>query len=331
MAISLKNIEDRVKTLENTILNHGKIDTLWSGYSRGDITLNKSLWDYNFVLTTGDYNKPYLRITTIREVNDIRSENIKNGSTYGCYLLHHAGVVSAAYQIDTSGKVLTLKAIDSTTLISVIGLKLYYNFSYNIIYKILSSIKFKISQIISSLKSKKEVKIMAISLKNHEDRITLLERIQSTATKILKLDEPKVNIKQYPKTYDVTNYAEYNAVAIAFDAWGNAFSYLNVQDTRIIPMSLLEERDVRVSMMWKADIEGTEGLLLRKIENIITVKYSGIEPQGSGFWWIYLLKIYYIFRYNIYNKIIRSIISKISHFFTKIFKYGGEIRDGYIC
>ena len=313
MAISLKNIEDRVIALENLQQNNGKIEVLWSGYSKGSVTLVKSLWDYDLILTMGDYASKYLRITTLREVEDLKLEQSQIG--YATFV-HFPDKCGIYFKVDTSGKNLTVRNMDNTTMISVIGLKLYYNFSYNIIYKILSSIKFKISQIISSLKSKKEVKIMAISLKNHEDRIAILESFKS------KIVTPDVSKRtEISSPYSVTTagfvsmctsevwsahcYFELNGVRLfSSESYGNGY-YANINV--LIPVNVGD----------KLTFKGT----------------NSVSNGVKGVVYFYPPKVILYYFSNIIKtlKIILRIISKISHFFTKIFKYGGEIRDGYIC
>lgn len=112
----------------------------------------------------------------------------------------------------------------------------------------------------------------------------------SNTKKIFLLDEPKINIAKFPQSYDVSQYKDYNFIAISFDAWGMYFNYPQIQDTRILPFILIEEREIIVSKMYSSEISSSEGLKISKSGNYINISYSGNEGN-SGFWWIYLLKL----------------------------------------
>lgn len=108
--------------------------------------------------------------------------------------------------------------------------------------------------------------------------------------KIFLLDEPKINISKFHQSYDVSQYKDYNFIAISFDAWGFYFDYPQIQDTRILPFILIEEREIVISQMYDSQIANSEGLKISKSGNYINISYSGSEG-ASGFWWIYLLKL----------------------------------------
>lgn len=108
--------------------------------------------------------------------------------------------------------------------------------------------------------------------------------------KIVLLDEPKINIEKFPQSYDISQYKDYNFIAVSFDAWGFYFDYPQIQDTRILPFILIEEREIVITQMYASGIGSSEGLKISKSGNYINISYSGSEGN-SGLWWIYLLKI----------------------------------------
>ena len=155
MAISLKNVDDRLKLIESKSIvyvvqqkvsgNNWGIELSNGLIINAGINSEPSNWgkiNYLIPYTTSHKLTGYVTFMgTTTQVSDwgvwMRFLDIY-GFTFGfCDDIGTAGDQGAWM---------------------VMGLKLYYNFSYNIIYKILSSIKFKISQIISSPKIKRRRK-----------------------------------------------------------------------------------------------------------------------------------------------------------------------------
>lgn len=138
MAISLKNIGDRVTVLESR-----------SSAYNVDLA-NGTAISNNFVATKPGviifYCNTGLNETDILYIDGkaIAGHQHRSGTQgHWWYMYGSSFVLSVGHKVTYSGN----------WFITFYPLKLYYNFSYNIIYKILSSIKFKISQIISSLKT----------------------------------------------------------------------------------------------------------------------------------------------------------------------------------
>lgn len=155
MAISLKNIEDRVKVLEGRC----KIVKLTSF-----VFLNRT-WknicdvsNYDILFIYADHGYSGASYHPRGTSANLHAICVKSLFTDWYNQLVWWGSDTEYTQLRLSGNYLQGYSIQSNAdptdnKVLVYGLKLYYNFSYNIIYKILSSIKFKISQIISSPKT----------------------------------------------------------------------------------------------------------------------------------------------------------------------------------
>lgn len=151
MAISLKNIEDRVKILEEDI----KLVDKSLSPTNGFLEFSNGLLVQWSIMTRNTQGSGARSITFPKAFSTLyfcaRSITI----TYNGTLTESADLADF-YNAMPSATKFQIHADPnfSQGYWIAFGLKLYYNFSYNIIYKILSSIKFKISQIISSLKLK---------------------------------------------------------------------------------------------------------------------------------------------------------------------------------
>ena len=153
MAISLSNHEDRIKKLEDNS-SSGNVISLYkvSGESQHkQITLSQPYTNFNMLIIgfhedTGVYQGPYLSHTTMTIcVNDIQLNQM-----YACGNPITGDSNSGNAFIFTSTTNITEKhwSIARCGLVSVYGLKLYYSFSYNIIYRILLR---KISSLVKKL------------------------------------------------------------------------------------------------------------------------------------------------------------------------------------
>lgn len=158
---------------------------------------------------------------------------------------------------------------------------------------------------------------MAISLNDHEDRIKALEQSNSGNSRCVELCS---TIKANGEYTINENYTNFDFIVGVANPGGINSS--GVMPVKLFPLTSTQSLTLGV---------GEANQTLVKISFSSATKVNVTWFHNNFQLRLFGLKIYYIFRYNIYNKIIRSIISKISHFFTKIFKYGGEIRDGYFC
>lgn len=157
---------------------------------------------------------------------------------------------------------------------------------------------------------------MAISMNNHESRIKALETTSSMKSSITKIWSGDV---LFSGSINLGSLSAYKILIIVGGDGTTLEDYVPIPitgETMNFQMGDYVGRTVH-------SINTSTGVIS------YTGTYYGSAHGNNKFHRIYGLKIYYIFRYNIYNKIILRIISKINHFFTKIFKYGGEIRDGY--
>ena len=135
MAISLSNHEDRIKALENKSLqlSNIKVDKLWTG----DITNNTKLSIPNL----NNYNIVWIKVNfyyigcyvCIRGTKNGIGDDIGDGhKTQAWITLNNDNTLS--YEV-------TIWDYSSRRLLEVWGLKLYYNFSYNI-YRLANFILF---------------------------------------------------------------------------------------------------------------------------------------------------------------------------------------------
>ena len=158
---------------------------------------------------------------------------------------------------------------------------------------------------------------MAISMNNHESRIKALERSNSGNARCVELCSTIKANGAYTINESYTNFDF--IVGVSNPGGINSSGVMLV---KLFPLTSTQSFTLGI---------GEANQTLVKISFSSATKVNVTWLFGNFQLRLFGLKIYYIFRYNIYNKIILRIISKISHFFTKIFKYGGEIRNGYIC
>lgn len=165
-------------------------------------------------------------------------------------------------------------------------------------------------------------------MNNHESRIKALE---TRSPKFVRLWG--FSVVRTTSTITLSdNIKNYDIIIIEFGCSGGT-NFIDIkenwfwrQNIKFNDSATTDNNTYDYALVSHSDIHGINTIYWRS--NGTQIYVSGFKNSGAIFA-VYGLKIYYIFRYNIYNKIILRIISKISHFFTKIFKYGGEIRDGY--
>ena len=141
MAISIKNHEDRITALEN-ISHSSVVENIYDKTTvvRTSFTLNKPMTAYDILIFNMNVNASYYEGCYVDTVNNIRSlkrDIFISGTATGCHL---------RYLNDTTIQVISNECSGS---FMVIGLKLYYNFSYNItreFYKV----KFKLRHYLCS-------------------------------------------------------------------------------------------------------------------------------------------------------------------------------------
>ena len=141
MAISIKNHEDRITALEKKCSN-AVIENIYNSTDivRGSFTLNKSMTLFDlliFNMNVGDIYYEGCYVDTVDNIRSLKRQFYVSGTVSGCTM---------EYLSDTSIKV---NSNDCSASFMVIGLKLYYNFSYNItreFYKV----KFKLKHYLCS-------------------------------------------------------------------------------------------------------------------------------------------------------------------------------------
>ena len=123
MSISLSNHEDRIKTLENRSIYEMSKTVLWSGKSYDNglvVNLSQSYTDFDMLLMTAEANGLYLNHkyydTSLMKVGNIFS---------------HVDEALGSFVINSTTK-FTFQDQADIGIMNIIGLKLYYNFSYNI-------------------------------------------------------------------------------------------------------------------------------------------------------------------------------------------------------
>ena len=154
---------------------------------------------------------------------------------------------------------------------------------------------------------------MSISLSDHENRISILENKSKSYTSAFILNNKTNLTTSSLLKYNFSQYVDYDFVYIAFDAWGSQYNYdYQVANEGLIPIGLLKQMWCQRTLMWggSGPLE-SEGVKLFLSGNELQVKYVGTQGYGA-IWKIIALKIYYIFRYNIYK--ILKLISPILKF-----------------
>lgn len=126
MAISLSNHEDRIKKLEDYSGSYSET-TLYSGSSATTVTLSQSINNFDAIVV----------MTQI--TNSCGDCRFIPKSLYNIkHCLEYANSLGASCVTPSGNKVVVDSNWGETTkILAVVGLKLYYSFSYNIIYKIL--------------------------------------------------------------------------------------------------------------------------------------------------------------------------------------------------
>ena len=133
MEISLSNHEDRIKKLENNTSSGFTLKQLFSGSNSSEVTLNDNINNFDAIYILSNQN-----IGTIHEDINIIFKPEYNTTRHGN---HVSSVAAFSYVASNNTIRITYNWGNTTSIIKVYGLKLYYNFSYNI-YRLASSISF---------------------------------------------------------------------------------------------------------------------------------------------------------------------------------------------
>ena len=146
MAISIKNHEDRITALEKvSSASQSKVVTLWSG-SAGNgatITTNQPMRNFDAIVTGCDGFGGCTSMLIPYSVLTNKAWYVANDTPWGKYIQNSSVQYTSDTTLSHSHK------YGGGTIRWVIGLKLYYNFSYNItreFYKV----KFKLKHYLCS-------------------------------------------------------------------------------------------------------------------------------------------------------------------------------------
>ena len=155
MSISLNNHEDRIKSLESTSSVSGKFDLLYTFENFSDpinktFTFNKSWSNYSLlIITCGRYvtstvidnnNSIALPTNSITTTDDPKTDLIHE---YCCETVN--GYCMFVFRNDK--KSITFVETSYGRIKEVYGLKLYYNFSYNIYCLIYAFLEFLFKEV----------------------------------------------------------------------------------------------------------------------------------------------------------------------------------------
>ena len=139
MAISLSNHEDRIKKLENNSGSYSET-VLYSGSSTKTITLSQSINNFDAIVVMTEISGKCGDCRFIPSSLYNKKHWLEYAVNIGMSCITPSED-KISFNDNWSGK-------NTTKILAVIGLKLYYSFSYNIIYRILLR---KISRLVKKL------------------------------------------------------------------------------------------------------------------------------------------------------------------------------------
>lgn len=151
MAISLNSINSTLSSYGTRITNlenrgSAGITVIYNNAS-GTYRLSSNISAYDIVfITYGCHDTTKQRYSCVVFPKKVSS------MLFGC---HAPGEYHATLSVTSTSQVSTLRGQNNCKIYTMIGLKLYYNFSYNILHEFLSKIKIKLIAFLETLPKKR--------------------------------------------------------------------------------------------------------------------------------------------------------------------------------